>query len=231
MPWCPVCKDEFREGFTFCNECKVPLVDSLDDIIENENLGTSIENAENEFDEAAEASAEDLTGIFRETPPETEEEVYEKIVYGKSSNTYESKKTKFEDVKSSAYVFIILGIGGSVYNLIKDSAVFTRIIMGVIFGLMIIYGIYALRKSAALKSEADAEDKKTEKIKKWLLDNINKDEITASGDSVNDAEFYFNAISVIRSRITSSASIDVGEVDDNLLDQLIDEFYTEINEK
>ena len=29
MPWCPKCKAEFREGFTECSTCQVPLVDSL----------------------------------------------------------------------------------------------------------------------------------------------------------------------------------------------------------
>ncbi len=29
MPWCPVCKNEYREGFSICSECKVPLVDEL----------------------------------------------------------------------------------------------------------------------------------------------------------------------------------------------------------
>ncbi len=27
MPWCPKCKAEYREGFTECMECKVPLID------------------------------------------------------------------------------------------------------------------------------------------------------------------------------------------------------------
>lgn len=30
MPWCPVCKNEYREGIEFCAECKVPLVESLE---------------------------------------------------------------------------------------------------------------------------------------------------------------------------------------------------------
>ena len=29
MPWCPVCKNEYREGYTTCAECKVPLVSDL----------------------------------------------------------------------------------------------------------------------------------------------------------------------------------------------------------
>ena len=31
MAWCPICKNEYREGITECSECKVPLVDNLED--------------------------------------------------------------------------------------------------------------------------------------------------------------------------------------------------------
>ena len=29
MPFCPICKSEYKEGITMCHECKVPLVDEL----------------------------------------------------------------------------------------------------------------------------------------------------------------------------------------------------------
>lgn len=32
MPWCPNCKNEYRDGITTCSECKIALVDSLEDI-------------------------------------------------------------------------------------------------------------------------------------------------------------------------------------------------------
>lgn len=31
MPFCPNCKNEYRKGFTECHECKVPLVESLEE--------------------------------------------------------------------------------------------------------------------------------------------------------------------------------------------------------
>jgi len=30
MPWCPKCRNEYRKGITVCAECKVELVDSLE---------------------------------------------------------------------------------------------------------------------------------------------------------------------------------------------------------
>ncbi|MBR1692731.1 MAG: hypothetical protein IJ711_08160, partial [Lachnospiraceae bacterium] len=32
MPWCPICKNEYKEGYTTCADCKVALVDSLEEI-------------------------------------------------------------------------------------------------------------------------------------------------------------------------------------------------------
>ena len=31
MPWCPVCKNEYRQGVEVCAACKVPLVESLEE--------------------------------------------------------------------------------------------------------------------------------------------------------------------------------------------------------
>lgn len=33
MPWCPVCKNEYKEGYEVCSDCGAKLVDSLEDII------------------------------------------------------------------------------------------------------------------------------------------------------------------------------------------------------
>ncbi len=33
MPWCPVCKNEYREGIARCADCNVALIESLDEEI------------------------------------------------------------------------------------------------------------------------------------------------------------------------------------------------------
>ena len=38
MPWCPICKNEYREGIKKCADCGADLVDSLSDIIDKERL-------------------------------------------------------------------------------------------------------------------------------------------------------------------------------------------------
>lgn len=32
MPWCPLCREEYREGFTICSDCGVELVEELNPI-------------------------------------------------------------------------------------------------------------------------------------------------------------------------------------------------------
>ncbi|MBP9996601.1 MAG: hypothetical protein KBT19_04910 [Lachnospiraceae bacterium] len=33
MPWCPNCKNEYKEGYTVCSDCGATLVDSLSDVL------------------------------------------------------------------------------------------------------------------------------------------------------------------------------------------------------
>lgn len=38
MPWCPLCKTEYREGFTTCSDCESLLVEELNDDSPRENM-------------------------------------------------------------------------------------------------------------------------------------------------------------------------------------------------
>ena len=42
MPWCPKCKAEYREGFTECATCHVPLVDELPDEQDMEQMPDAV---------------------------------------------------------------------------------------------------------------------------------------------------------------------------------------------
>lgn len=46
MPWCPVCKNEYKEGYTVCSDCHVNLVD----VLEESKVVLSF-GSENEIDE------------------------------------------------------------------------------------------------------------------------------------------------------------------------------------
>ncbi len=38
MPWCPICKEEYKDGIENCPECKTKLVDSLDELKQSDYI-------------------------------------------------------------------------------------------------------------------------------------------------------------------------------------------------
>lgn len=46
MPWCPKCKNEYREDITECTECKVPLVETYEEIVTDENAFVTVFTSE-----------------------------------------------------------------------------------------------------------------------------------------------------------------------------------------
>lgn len=69
MPFCPNCKNEYRQGFTQCHECKVPLVDSLEEL-ENQQM-----KPKKFFDVNDERSYEFLDQYVEEEEDEEESEI------------------------------------------------------------------------------------------------------------------------------------------------------------
>lgn len=45
--WCPICKNEYREGITLCADCKVSLVDTLDETKEDYEILSEMEDESN----------------------------------------------------------------------------------------------------------------------------------------------------------------------------------------
>lgn len=60
MPFCPKCRTQYREGFSLCSDCKIPLVDELTDDYEIDGLeGLNNPNAqENEANDTVNESSE-----------------------------------------------------------------------------------------------------------------------------------------------------------------------------
>ena len=71
MPWCPKCRNEYREGITVCAECKVELVERLEDI------------PKQAFIFGAKEKMERLQGFLAYEKIETE------LQYNETENTYQ----------------------------------------------------------------------------------------------------------------------------------------------
>ncbi len=135
MPFCPKCKVEYREGFKVCSDCKVELVDSLEEIDDFEEIAVE-EVIDNESDNEETKENYDLSDLIDENvlmalditpekleewktnPPTPEELLQLKRLIIKQRKLEEekqkfvSKKEKAADYQSSGIMLLVMGIIG-----------------------------------------------------------------------------------------------------------------------
>lgn len=194
--WCPKCKYEYREGIKVCADCGCELVEKLDDAkLENdaedffdsvqsemseagkEAFGTDDGDSEDEI--AAMDNQNSVDGENTESGDVTDDtqDVKQKDV----TPAYVPKRTRYEDNKSSAYTFFLVGGVGALlvllhilgvfdFNLSATSKLLTNTVMGALFVGFLIVGVISSRNSVGYKKEALAEEALTEQIKTFIHD-------------------------------------------------------------
>ena len=148
------------------------------------------------------------------------------------SHAYVSKKTKIEDVTSTAYTFTIVSVAGFILLILFGldllpfhSASYTKtlilIVMGVMFAIFFFVGIKSFMELKTLSNAADREERQFEEICHWFLDTINAD-ADISDDS--DEQNYFLRYEVMRSLLLEKYP----KTDASLLDHIIETIYDKI---
>lgn len=205
--WCPKCKNEYVPGITQCADCGVALVDSLEEY------------------EAVEAEV-----FSAEAADETE------VTPIQPSHAYVSKKSKTEDMKSTAYTFTIVGILGLILLVLfavgvipLHTANYMKIMICIVMGAMfVIFLVIGIRSFAQIKSYSDAattEEQLLSEILAWFRDSYDKAVIDADIDTTLQEEMlYFSRYEVMRRYITEKYP----DVEDSLLDHIIETLYAEI---
>lgn len=154
MPWCPVCKNEYVDGVRICADCKVELVDELEERKEKPvTFGTEeemqklndflqynqVQSGNIEFNEKEQiyeifVSPEDrkqakkLASIFMQEEAlknrQESEESEEPCKDNAEPLLYENKSDKAENFKTSAYTLILVGAVGAVVLVLSALKVF-----------------------------------------------------------------------------------------------------------
>lgn len=223
MPWCPKCKCEYVEGIKECADCKVPLVEELltDDksAVQDNNYQTElIDTKSNMYD------------CIDELKSNQEQELADNSIH-----VYQNKKAKAEDFKSSAYTLFVVGVIGIIalvllevgvfpFKLVAPNKYFTYAVMGTMFVIFIITGIFSFKTSKKYAEEAVTEDDLTEQIKNWVLNNLTKEKISymaAISESIPDEVKYFKYFEIIKDCIKEK----FGEQDASYLEAICEELY------
>ena len=225
MPWCPVCKNEYREGIKFCAECQVELVERLE-----EESGR-----EDEAEREAEAR---LRAMLAAGAEEDGEEAGEEKPA--AYQTYRDSAMQAEDNRSSAYTLFLAGILGFVLDIL----VFTNVIpvfhnadttryfvcgvMGALFVLFLVFGIVSMRNARILLVQARSEDTLLSELEKWCRENLSAEQIDSSLalEDMAEEQKYFRRADRMKEIINNKFL----NLDQGLLEHFVDGYYQELFE-
>lgn len=212
--WCPKCKAEYRDGITECAECGSPLVNAL-----HVELDSS----------PAEQKAKILGQI----------DSHENLqALSDGTKAYVEMGTKYEDMKSTAYSFILVGAAGIILMLLMFTgiiplrfAAYMKSIMGVVMGILflifLVIGIRSYMQLGSLKLQLKKETEELEAAKTWFFDHFDAAAIDASMEITSTEELqqkYFK-----RSRFMKQSLVrQFPAYTDAFLDYLTEQFYEEL---
>jgi len=242
MPICPKCKNEYRDGFTVCAECKCDLVDFLQDVEEKKE--TPIEDPELVLKEYIKTVSEANTTDSTEKKDSPQN--------GYKSGIYRNNAERAEDNKSSAWTLLSVGVLGIIALVLVMAGIIPiyfygitkYMIYGVMFALFILFivmGVVSLRNSMIFAKKAESESSLSDTMKEWCIANLNAEvldnvlfasdyegesESEIEGEEISDEVKYFKRSEEIK-RLLSDKFINL---DEGFLEEFVDHIYEEIFE-
>lgn len=215
MPWCPNCRNEYRIGITTCAECKIALVDSLNDIIDKLDQTDPLPEDTDELevlDEVKASSVESCPNLGRS-----------------KLGIYDSYETAYKEHRSSAYLFLGFSVLVFIYILLNAfhviqfiSGVFSYCIISALCLGLVFLGLSSLKKVKELSEHLDGEQQLTKKINEFLNDLGGFSKLDEPDWSeLSEDVIYFKRTARIRQLLTA----EFGELEENYLDKVIEDYY------
>ena len=160
-----------------------------------------------------------------------------------ASKEFKSAVARYEDYHSSAYAFSLIGVLGvgfallNILNILPWFNLFTSLVMLVMFGIFLGFGIVSFSKLSELKVAADKETELVVSAKDWLKNNVTEKTIgsyrlTLKQEAARELEInentlddisYLHCLELIRTDLLRA----VPELDETYAEQLVDEYYND----
>lgn len=252
MPWCPKCKEEYREGVTVCAECGETLVESLDEETlkegdyeeaaakeeadEEETVADTEEMDDDEpadYDWDAEKSAAEKDEDIQSEEMADQEETG--VLQGAGNTTYVKKADEYKDLVGTGYTFVILSVLGLIYLALCQLKVIpisynvlALIVLTAMFVIFIIIGISSFVKAKGIKAMIGSEEEESKNILSWLREHAAADRLEAmKGEEESEEEYYLNLTEQLKGELKE----EYPEAEDSYLEMLIEEYYSEVFEE
>ena len=227
--WCPNCKNEYVPGITHCADCGMELVESPDNE-KCKNVATNSFSEEIPCDDNDPDTLNPMTEDLDEYPSDSIQEAPEI-----PDHAYVSKKTKKEDVKSTAHTFTIVSIAGFLLLILfwlgiipLNTATYMKVMLSVVMGTMFIIfflvGIRSFKELKTLEQEADTEEDSFAEITEWFRQTCTCEYIDEELDTEEQEEMlYFARYRKMRQLILEKYE----DLDPSFLDHIIETLYAE----
>lgn len=181
MPYCPKCDMEFVNGVTVCSDCGGSLAESKEAA---KALNASLPAAEDTVTLPADETMESGTEDTQPKPARVRQAAYVK------------KSQKYEDRKSSASAFFLVGGLITVFSILCLAGIFDMPMTGfskyLIEGVLTVMGVgclavavTTLRTAKGMAGEIEEEEQKIRAVTDWFTSAYRKEDI----DDRLDSEF------------------------------------------
>lgn len=243
MPWCPICKNEYKEGYTVCADCNSPLVDELETVvIKEQDPSTHTEDIVDALEYAQDKEISDFDDKEVFAAMMADEEFVNELKENEKVMPFVKASDKAENYKSSAFALLFVGILGVLFlilsylnvipiSLAPHMAIIGTVVMGIMFVIFIIIGLYSLKTSKEYSEKAEDEDLLTESIVEYFKTAITKEYIDSlafseDGNDIEDEIKFLNRNDAIKKVITEK----FGTLDASYLSKQSENMYEMIFE-
>lgn len=262
MPYCPKCDMEFIDGITVCSDCGGPLVASKEiaDAVKKKEQEETAARRQAEF-EAMQAAWEAELAARSEASQESareEEDSSKPADYMKREHaepalaakfgyapvrtrTYVKKSQQYEDLKSSASAFLIVGGVLLVFaalcwaNVIRlPMAGFSRILSQSVMTLMgaasLVVAFTSTKSAKEVSSQVEAEEQVTRQLIDWFTANYTGEQLdqqlSKDFSDLGPEEWSLKRFELIQDILITNHDI----ADQAYADMLSDEIYSRLYE-
>lgn len=226
--YCPKCDMEFIDGITVCTDCGGPLVES-------EAAAKAMKEKEQQELLLKQQEYLDRLNQQLEEMQDGESNVHLDAVIPRPAKVYETKAEKYQDLKSSAWAFLVVGgllLGaGAVCWMGIINLPMTGISKLIFQGALTVMGIFSMavyfstaRSARRLQPEIHKEKQQTEELIAWFSDNWKASDIDMEiedRESLSEEEMSLKRFQIIQDYLITGKDLP----DPAYVDALCEEIY------
>lgn len=148
-----------------------------------------------------------------------------------SSTTYVKKKDRYNDLRSTFWIFMLFGIFGLIFTALNVANVlnffnsyFQYTVLTIVCLFFIFVAVKSLIESKQMYHEIAKEDESTSSITDWLKEHMTPEELSKFEDpTLADEVIYFKKVEYMKAQLFEAFDID----SESYADELIEDYYNQ----